>query len=147
MVKLNLILQMLVGLTVTHLRFSFSGFPVRPIRLSCILYSVALVRELYLPSDRRLSAKLVPTFADRGCCVVTATDPHARILDFIDRICHYFFQVAPHLYSRGWVDPVPDPLLHRKSGGAGNRTRVFWICSQELWPLDHRGVRFFYILN
>jgi hypothetical protein len=28
------------------------------------------------------------------------------------------------LYSRGWVDPVPDPLLHRKSGSAGNRTRI-----------------------
>jgi hypothetical protein len=22
-----------------------------------------------------------------------------------------FYQVAPQLYSRGWVDPVPDPLL------------------------------------
>jgi hypothetical protein len=29
-------------------------------------------------SDRRLSAKLVPTFADGGCCVVSATDPHGR---------------------------------------------------------------------
>jgi hypothetical protein len=28
------------------------------------------------------------------------------------------------LYSRGWVDPVPDPLLLRKSGSAGNRTRA-----------------------
>jgi hypothetical protein len=37
------------------------------------------------------------------------------------------------------VDPVPDPLLLRKSGSAGNRTRVLWICSQKLWPLDHRG--------
>jgi hypothetical protein len=36
------------------------------------------------------------------------------------------------------VDPVPDPLLLRKSGRAGNRTRDLWICSQELWPLDHR---------
>jgi hypothetical protein len=51
----------------------------------------------------------------------------------------YFFKVAPQLCSRGWVDPVPDPLLLRKSGSAGNRTRNFWICSQELWPLDHRG--------
>jgi hypothetical protein len=25
------------------------------------------------------------------------------------------------------VDPVPDPLLLRKSGSAGNRTRAFWI--------------------
>jgi hypothetical protein len=28
------------------------------------------------------------------------------------------------LYSRGWVDPVPDPLLLRKSSSAGNRTRT-----------------------
>jgi hypothetical protein len=33
--------------------------------------------ELYPPSDRRLSAKWVPTFADRGCHVVSATDPTA----------------------------------------------------------------------
>jgi hypothetical protein len=34
--------------------------------------------ELYPPSDRRLSAKLVPTFAERGCLVVRATNPHGR---------------------------------------------------------------------
>jgi hypothetical protein len=35
-----------------------------------------------------------------------------------------FFQVAPRLYSRGLVDSVPDPLLLRKSGSAGNRTQT-----------------------
>jgi hypothetical protein len=95
--------------------------------------------ELYRPSDRRVSAKLVPTFADRGCCVVSATDPHGRILGLLDRSRYYFFQVAPQLNSWGWVDPVSDPLLLRKSGSARNRTRDLWICSQELWPLDHRG--------
>jgi len=40
------------------------------------------------------------------------------------------------LTSRGWVDPVPDPLLLRKSGSAGDRTRDLCICSQKLWPLD-----------
>jgi hypothetical protein len=35
--------------------------------------------ELYRPSGRRLSAKLVPTFADGGCRVVSAMDPHGRI--------------------------------------------------------------------
>jgi hypothetical protein len=37
--------------------------------------SVARVRrrELYRPSDRRLSAKLVPTLEDRGYYVVSAT--------------------------------------------------------------------------
>jgi hypothetical protein len=39
------------------------------------------------------------------------------------------------------MDPVPDPLLLRISGSAGNRTRVLWICSQELWSLDHRGIK------
>jgi hypothetical protein len=29
-------------------------------------------------ADRRLLAKLVPTFADRGCRVVSATDPPGR---------------------------------------------------------------------
>jgi hypothetical protein len=72
--------------------------------------------ELYQPSDHRLSAKLVPNFADKRCCMVSATDPHGRILSFLDRSRYYFFQVAPQLYSRGWVHPVPDPLHLRKSG-------------------------------
>ena len=37
------------------------------------------------------------------------------------------------------MDPVPDPLLLRKSGSAGDRTRDLCICSQKLRPLDHRG--------
>jgi hypothetical protein len=57
--------------------------------------------ELYRPSDRRLSAKLAPTLADRGCHVVSETDPYGRILEFLDRSSYVFFQVAPQLYSRG----------------------------------------------
>jgi hypothetical protein len=79
--------------------------------------------ELYRPSEHRLSAKLVPTFADRECHVVSVTDPYGRIFGFLDRN-RFFFQVAPQLYSRGRVDPVPDPLLLIKSGTAGNRTRT-----------------------
>jgi hypothetical protein len=93
-----------------------------------------------------MSAKSVPTFADKGCRVVNATDPHGRILGFLDRSSYYFFQVAPHFYSRGWVAPVPDPLLLRKSGSAGNRTRNLWICSHELWPLDHIGGLFLFVM-
>jgi hypothetical protein len=80
--------------------------------------------ELYRPSDRLLSAKLVPTFVDRGCHVVSVTDPYGCILGFLDRSRYIFFEIAPQLYSRGWVDPVPDPLLPRKSDSAGNRTRT-----------------------
>jgi hypothetical protein len=81
-------------------------------------------RELYRPSDRRLSAKLVPTFMDRVCHVVSVTDPYGRNLGFLDRSRYFFLQVAPQSYSRGWVDPVPDPSLLRKSGSAGNWTRA-----------------------
>jgi hypothetical protein len=42
-------------------------------------------RELYRPSCLRLLAKLVPTFANRGCHVVGVTNPYGRILGFIDR--------------------------------------------------------------
>jgi hypothetical protein len=35
-------------------------------------------RQANRPSDRRLSAKLVSTFADGGCGVVSATDPQGR---------------------------------------------------------------------
>jgi hypothetical protein len=45
--------------------------------------------DLYRPSDCRLSAKWLPTFADRGCHVVSVTDPYGRILCFLDR-SHYY---------------------------------------------------------
>jgi hypothetical protein len=41
--------------------------------------------ELCRPRDRRLSAKLVPIFADRRCHVVSVTDPYGRNLGFLDR--------------------------------------------------------------
>jgi hypothetical protein len=46
--------------------------------------------------------------------MVSIRDPHGHILEFLDR-SRYFFQVATQLHSQGWVDPVPDPLLLRKS--------------------------------
>jgi hypothetical protein len=80
--------------------------------------------ELYQPSDRCLSAKLMPTFADRGCHVVSVMHPYGHILIFLDRSRYFFFQAARKLYSRGSVDPVPDPLLLKRYGSAENRTRT-----------------------
>jgi hypothetical protein len=48
-----------------------------------------------------LVGEVVPTFADRGCRVVSATDPPVVSLGFLDRSHYYFFQVAPQLSSRG----------------------------------------------
>jgi hypothetical protein len=79
----------------------------------------------------RWLAKLVPTFAQRI--------PTAVNLGFLDWSRYFFIQIAPHLSSRGWVDPFRDSILLRKSDRADNQTQDLWISSQKLWPLDHRG--------
>jgi hypothetical protein len=72
---------------------------------------VRIVRKLTIPSDwPPRPAKLVPTFAVRGCCV-------AINLGILDWSCYCFLQVAPQLSSQRWVISVPDPLVLRKSGG------------------------------
>jgi hypothetical protein len=89
--------------------------------------------ELYRPSDRRLSLKLVPTFAGRNCHVVSATDPMAVNLGFLDP--------EPLLFRSSSSSVILTRLsgLLRKSDSAWNRTRDLWFRSQELWPLDYRG--------
>jgi hypothetical protein len=42
---------------------------------SCGGQSPETASDLYRPNDRCLSAKLVPTFAGRGCHAVSVTDP------------------------------------------------------------------------
>jgi hypothetical protein len=99
-----------------------------------------LVRERTIQTERQpLVGEVVPIFTVRRCRVVSTTDSHGRLFRSSRPESLLFLQVAPQLLSRGWMDPVPDPPLLRKSGSAGNRIRDLWICSQKLWPLDHRG--------
>jgi hypothetical protein len=101
--------------------------------------SMALVRKQSIPTEwLRLSAKLVPTFADTVCRMVSATDPYGRIFGVLYWSRYSFFQVAPHLYSRCWVDPVPDPLLLRKSGSARNQT---WSSETVARNSDHQTTK------
>jgi hypothetical protein len=79
--------------------------------------------------------------------MVSATDPHGRFNLFFSRPEPLLFiQVAPQLTSRGWVDPVPDPQLLRKSGSAGYRTRDLCICSLDafLIKFDILSIFLFY---
>jgi hypothetical protein len=55
--------------------------------------------ELYRPSDRRLSPKLVPTFAYIGSHVVSATDSYCRILCFLDRNTCYYNNIIILLFN------------------------------------------------
>jgi hypothetical protein len=94
--------------------------------------------ELYRPSDRRLSAKWLPTCADRRYHVVSVTDSSGCISRFSRQESLLFYQVAPQF------------VLTRLSAPRSRPTTIFFwyfpesnpglrICSQELWPLDHRG--------
>jgi hypothetical protein len=85
----------------------------------------ALVRQRTIPAQRSpLFGEVSAKYAYRGCHMSCATDPYGHILGFLDRSRYFFFQVAFQLYSRGWVDPIPDPLLLRNSGSARNRART-----------------------
>jgi hypothetical protein len=66
-----------------------------------------------------MSVKLLPTFVDRGCRVVSATDPKAINLDFRDTepLLSYSSSFSVILTRR--VEPVPDPLFLRKSDSTG----------------------------
>jgi hypothetical protein len=77
--------------------------------------------ELYRPSDRRLSAKLVPTFADRWCHVVSVTDPYGRILGFLVRSSYFFLSSSSIVltwlsepcsrYHSNYFQEVPSPSM------------------------------------
>jgi hypothetical protein len=98
------------------------------IELKTKLNPVAWVRQRIIPTER---PPLVGE--DSVCRVISATDPYRRILGILDRTRYYFFQAAPQLYSRGWVHPVPDPLL-RKSGSAGESKPDLWSVARNF---DH----------
>jgi hypothetical protein len=86
--------------------------------------SVAWVRERTIQTESPPLIGEVSPFADKGCRLVSMTDSYGRVLGFLDRSRYFSFQVAPQLYSRGWVNPVLDPLLLRKTGSVGNPTRT-----------------------
>jgi hypothetical protein len=92
--------------------------------------------DLFWPSDRRLSANLVRTFADSGVSRGQGNGSPTAVISVSRPEPYFSFQVAPQLYSRGWVDPVPEPLLLRKSGSARNWTRTSGTVVKNL---DHQG--------
>jgi hypothetical protein len=82
--------------------------------------------ELYRLSDRRLSAKLVPTFANLRCHLVSVKDPYGRILGFLDW-SRYFFQAAPQFtHEAEWA---PLHLIELRS--------EFNLAQKNVIPLLH----------
>jgi hypothetical protein len=85
--------------------------------------------ELYRPSDSRLSAKLVPTFEDRGSRVVSATDPYSRILAFLDWFSST--QLLSCTQEAEWT-PFQTHCFSENLAEPGNRTRDIWIMIKYL---------------
>jgi hypothetical protein len=85
------------------------------------LNSVVWVRERTIPTERPpLVGEVIANFCGKRVPRGGSIRPYFR---FSRQEPLLFYQVAPHLYSRGSVDPVPDPLL-RKAGSDENRTRT-----------------------
>jgi hypothetical protein len=76
--------------------------------------------ELYRPSDHHLLANLMPTFVKRGVSRSQhGGSPMAVISVFKTGAAIFFFQEAPQLYSRGWVDPIPNSSENLVAQGIG----------------------------
>jgi hypothetical protein len=74
------------GIRSNFVNFRFKRVIHECIRGICSLNSMVWVRERTIPTEQPLlSAKWLPTFADRGCNVVSVTDPYGRILGYLDR--------------------------------------------------------------
>jgi hypothetical protein len=94
-------------------------------------------------TDRRLSAKLVPTFADRGCHVVSAPNPHGRILGFLDPNRYQNQPLTCHGTKdwHVWSDSCfkQDRLRVNDTGGqavrkTGREVGEYWTESVGMWP-------------
>jgi hypothetical protein len=96
--------------------------------------------EQYRRSDRDLSVKLVPTFADRGYRMVSTTDPYGRILEFLHRSRYFFFPSTSSIVLTRLSGPITRPTTSQNREESNSD---LWICSQKLWPLDLRGGQIF----
>jgi hypothetical protein len=105
-------------------------------KITCVVHlfrNVALVRNRTILTERppyvsEVSTNFCGKKVSRG---QRNWSPRPLISIFQIRRRYFSIQVAPQLFSRGWVDPVPDPLLLRKSGSAGNGSPVLWICRPQ----------------
>jgi hypothetical protein len=65
-------------------------------------------------SDSHSLAKLVPAFVDKGYHVVSVTDPHGRILGFLDRSPYFFFHSSSIIVLTRLSGPRSRPTTSQK---------------------------------
>jgi hypothetical protein len=99
------------------LLWPFGGVVLSNTLPSINLNSMVWVRERTIPTERpQLVGDVGANFADRGCHVVTLTDPYCCILDFLDRSRYFFF-------------PSSSSVVLTRLSGARSRPST----SQKMW--------------
>jgi hypothetical protein len=84
--------------------------------------------ELYRPTDRHTSAKLVPALADRGRRVINDTDTHGQNHGFLDRKGYLFFQYLLNCTHKAELTPLVVCILLRVLGQVqGFRLTQHWF--------------------
>jgi hypothetical protein len=103
--------------------------------------SVAWVRERTMSTERPSLAGEVSAniFADRWRRVVSVTDSYGRILGFLDQSRYFFLLSSSSVVLTRLSEPRSQTttsvtIWYRRESNPDR-----WICSQELWSLDHRG--------
>jgi hypothetical protein len=97
--------------------------------------------ELYRLSNRRLSAKLVLTFAGRGVSHSQLVDPLQPKSRFSRPELLLFLSSSYSVLLTRLSGPHSRPSTTQKMWYRRESNPDLWICSQELWLLDRRGGR------
>jgi hypothetical protein len=99
--------------------------------------SVAWVRERTIPIEhRRLLAKLVPTFEDRG----VIHSQHDGFLRPYSRISRSEPSSSSTVLTR-LNGPRSRSTTSQNMWQCRESNTSLWVCSQELWSLDHRELK------
>jgi hypothetical protein len=98
------------------------------------------VNESTIPTERPLLVGKVSVNFVRidGCRVVSVTDPYSRVLGFLYRSRYVFWSSSSIVLTR-LSGPRSRPTTSQKLWYRRELNPDLSICSQELWPLDHRG--------
>ena len=86
--------------------------PLKPIN-----YVIKLNPWLYSPEEPRSTEAVAARWQHSGPCGQQSAYPSTLISVFLIGFRYFSFKQLPKLSLRGWVDPVPNPILPEKFPG------------------------------
>jgi hypothetical protein len=101
---------------------------------------VALVRKRTIPTERPPLVGVVPTFAGRGCCVVSATNSHGLQSRFSRTEPLHFHSSSSSIVLTRLSRPRSRHPISQKMWRAGNQTRPIYPLEKSRQYLLERRV-------